>query len=728
MLLRRGEPFSPVIIAETPGFLSQEDQATPVPPASCQLGSHNLAFAMRLARIVRFASPVLLMIPLVATAAETPAIDRANMDPRVKPSDDFYQYANGGWLEHNPIPPEYSRWGAFQELIERNYATLREILEESSSQVTKGEVPAGTVRQLVGQFYASGMNEEQINAEGAKPLESDLEKIAQINDRKQLAAVLGYLHKLGIGALFDITGGQDAKDSKNQIAIVSQGGLGLPDRDYYLKEGEAQMRDQYVQHVTKMFQLLGDPEEKASAEAKQVLAFETDLAKVSKTRVELRDPEANYHRMSGSDLAKAAPGFDWSAYFQALGIASEELNKIDVEQPAFSQRAAEMTANAPLDDWKIYLRWHLIHATAADLSEAFVDEDFRFFKQKLTGVKEKLPRWKRILQEVDHNLGEALGQLYVEKKFTPEAKQRALAMVNDLKNALRDKIQNLDWMDAETRGAALKKLDAFGVKIGYPDKWRDYSNLKITAQPHVLNVLAASEFETKRQLAKIGKPVDPTEWGMSPPTVNAYYSPNRNEIVFPAGILQPPFFNVQADDPVNYGGIGAVIGHEMTHGFDDQGRKFDPEGNLRNWWTAEDEKRFQARGQKIVQQFDSYVAIDNLHVNGQLTEGENIADLGGVKIAYAALEKALGRKSAVDQNQRIDEFTPKQRFFLAWAQVWRTNSRRETIRLYLQIDPHSPPKFRVNGPLSNLPEFAHAFDVPDGNPMVRPLDERVQIW
>ena len=683
---------------------------------------------MRLAQVFCFSFPVLLMIPLVSTAAETPVIDPANMDPRVKPSDDFYQYANGGWLEHNPIPPEYSRWGAFQELIERNYATLREILEESAAQVTRGDASLGSVRQLVGQFYASGMNEEQINADGAKPLESDLGKIAQINDRKQLAVVVGYLHKLGIGALFDITGGQDAKDSTNQIAIVSQGGLGLPDRDYYLKEGEAQMRDQYVQHVTKMFQLLGDPEEKASAEAKQVLAFEIDLAKASKTRVELRDPEANYHRMSGSDLAKAAPGFDWSTYFQSVGLSDEQLRKIDVEQPEFFQRAAELAANTSLDDWKIYLRWHLIHATAADLSTPFVDEDFRFFKQKLTGVKVNLPRWKRILQEVDHGLGEALGQLYVEKKFPPQAKQRALVMVNDLKDALRDKIQNLDWMGAETREAALKKLDVLGVKIGYPDKWRDYSKLEIKAQPHVLNALAASAFETERQLAKIGKPVDPTEWGMSPPTVNAYYSPNRNEIVFPAGILQPPFFNAQADDPVNYGGIGGVIGHEMTHGFDDQGRKFDAQGNLKNWWTAEDEKRFQDRGTKIVQQFDSYVVIDNLHVNGQLTEGENIADLGGVKIAYAALEKAFSRKSATEQNQKIDGFTLEQRFFLSWAQVWRNNTRRETLRLLLQIDPHSPPKFRVNGPFSNLPEFAHTFDVPDGSSMVRPPDERVQIW
>lgn len=683
---------------------------------------------MGLTRVFCFALSIPLIVPFSAIAAETPAIDPTNMDTRVKPGDDFYQYANGGWLEHNPIPPEYSQWGSFQELIERNYATLHEILEENAAQVKKGDVPAGTVRQLVGQFYASGMDEEQVNADGAKPLQPDMDAIAQISDRKQLALVLGHLHKLGVGALFGITGGQDAKDSTNQIAIISQGGLSLPDRDYYLKDGEVQIRDEYVQHVTKMFELLGDSEDRASAEAKQVLAFETELAKASKSRVALRDPEANYHKTSAADLAKTAAGFDWSTYFQALGIAEEQLSKIDVEQPEFFQRAAELAANTSLDDWKIYLRWHLIHSTASDLSAPFVDEDFRFFKQKLTGVKENLPRWKRILQEVDQGLGEALGQLYVEKKFTPEAKQRAVLMVNDLNSALREKIQNLDWMGPETRQAALKKLDLLGVKIGYPDKWRDYSKLQIKAQPHVLNALAASAFETERQLAKIGKPVDRTEWGMSPSTVNAYYSPIRNEIVFPAGILQPPFFNAQADDAVNYGGIGAVIGHEMTHGFDDQGRKFDAQGNLNNWWTAEDEKRFQERGQKIVQQFDSYVVIDNLHINGQLTEGENIADLGGVKIAYAALEKAVRRKPADEKNQKIDGFAPEQRFFLAWAQNWRNNTRPQAMRLRLQIDPHSPGKFRVNGPFSNLPEFAHAFDLADGSAMVRPPDQQVQIW
>jgi putative endopeptidase len=683
---------------------------------------------MGLVRTLCFAFPVLLTIPFSIPAAENPAIDPANMDPQVKPSDDFYRYANGGWLEHNPIPPEYARWGAIQELIERNYATLREILEESAAQVRKGAVVPGSVRQLVGQFYASGMNEEQINAEGAKPLQPDLDAIAQISDRKLLASFLGQLHKLGIPALFEITGGQDAKESTSQIAILAQGGLGLPDRDYYIKEGESQMRDRYVEHITKMFQLLGDTAEKSSAEAKQVLAFETELAKSSKSRVELRDPEANYHKMSASDLAKMAAGFDWSTYFQSLGIADEQLSKMDVQQPEFFQRAAQLAESRSLHDWKIYLRWHLIHATAADLSTPFVEEDFRFFKQKLTGVKENLPRWKRILQEVDQGLGEALGQLYVEKKFTPQAKQRALIMVNDIKNALRDRIQNLEWMGTATREAALKKLDALGVKIGYPDKWRDYSKLEIKAPPHVLNALAASAFETKRQLAKIGKPVDRTEWGMSPPTVNAYYSPNRNEIVFPAGILQPPFFFAQADDPVNYGGIGGVIGHEMTHGFDDQGRKFDAQGNLRGWWTAEDENRFKERGRKIVQQFDSYMVIDNLHVNGELTEGENIADLGGVKLAYAALEKAFARKSTAEQSQKVDGFTPRQRFFLSWAQVWRINTRPETLRLLLQIDPHSPAKFRVNGPFSNLPEFAQAFGAADGSPMVRPSDERVQIW
>jgi putative endopeptidase len=672
---------------------------------------------------------VLFLFAIAAYASETPALDRKNMDPVVKPSVDFYQYTNGAWLKNTPIPPDYSEWGSFEELVERNYQILHQILEDSAADVKSGKAQTGSVRALVGQYYASGMDAEQINAQGAKPLQPELDAIDKIADSKAIAPYLAHLRSLGIGALFGFTGDIDQKDSTNQIGIASQGGLGLPDRDYYLKDDDQskKIRDQYVEHITKTFQLLGDPEQAAAAEAKQILAFETELAKASKSRVDLRVPEKNYHKMLIADLEKLASGFDWSAYFNGLNLSKEQVAKIDVEQPEFFKRVAQLVASTPLPTWKAYLRWNLIGATASDLSDPFVDEAFRF-RQILTGQKENQPRWKRVLQAVDTGAGEALGQLYVEKNFPPEAKQRALAMVNDLKQSLRERIEKLDWMGPATRAAALKKLDAFGVKIGYPDKWRDYSSLEIKAQPYVLNDLAASVFEAKRQFAKIGKPVDKTEWGMSPPTVNAEYTPQRNEISFPAGILQPPFFDATADDAVNYGGIGAVIGHEMTHGFDDEGRKYDPQGNIKNWWTTADEKRFEERGKKIVDQFNSYVVIDDLHVNGKLTEGENIADLGGVKIAYVALEKALQRRTADRRTEKIDGFTPEQRFFLSFAQIWRNNIRPEYARLLIKVDPHSPGKFRANGPLSNLPEFAHAFQVPDNSPMVRPAAQRVNIW
>jgi putative endopeptidase len=427
-------------------------------------------------------------------------------------------------------------------------------------------------------------------------------------------------------------------------------------------------------------------------------------------------------------LEKLSPQFDWETYFRALRLTPQRLTTMDVKQPEFISTVSKLTEDIPLDQWKTYLRWHLVHAASTDLSQPFVDENFRFYRQVLTGAKEDRPRWKRVLDEVNTNLGEALGELYVERTFPPAAKQRALKMVNDLKEALREKIQKLDWMGDETKKQALLKLGALGVKIGYPEKWRDYTSLEIKRQAYVLNVLAGQTFEMKRRLARIGKPVDLTEWAMPPQTVNAYYSPNRNEVVFAAGILQPRFFFQDADDAVNYGGIGAVIGHEMTHGFDDSGRHFDAQGNLRDWWTAEDAKRFLERGTKIVNQFDSYIAIDSLHVNGRLTEGENIADLGGVKIAFSALESDLSRRSAEAREKKLDGLTPEQRFFLSWAQIWRTNVRPEYLRLSLSIDPHSPAPFRVNGPLSNLPEFANAFGISAPSSMIRPGNERVQIW
>ena len=515
-----------------------------------------------------------------------------------------------------------------------------------------------------------------------------------------------------------------------RLPLFPRADWGLPDRYYYLNTDDRSkdIRAQYLVHLGKMFELTGEPAETARRDAEAVMNLETEMAKVSKTRVELRDPETNYHKISLVELEKLAPQFDWGTYFHALELTAGQLSAIDCKQPEFVSAVSKLTHDVPLDAWKSYLRWHLVHAASPYLSQPFVEENFRFYRHVLTGAKEDRPRWKRVLDEVDANLGEALGQLYVEKTFPPSAKQRALAMVDDLKAALRGKIEALDWMGDETKKQALLKLSALGVKIGYPDKWRDYSKLEIKRQSYILNVFAGQMFEMKRHLARIGKPVDPAEWGMTPQTVNAYYNPNRNEIVFPAGILQPPFFFQDADDAVNYGGIGAVIGHEMTHGFDDRGRHFDAQGNLRDWWTPEDAKRFLERGSKIVRQFDSYVAIDSLHVNGRLTEGENIADLGGVKIALSALESALKRHTLDEREKKIDNLTQEQRFFLSWAQIWRINIRSEYLRLALTVDPHSPAPFRVNGPLSNLPEFAKAFGISQSSRMIRPENERVQIW
>src|SRR3984893_11493070 len=666
----------------------------------------------------------------IAVGVAGPTLDLANIDSKTSPGDDFYQYANGGWLASNPIPPEFSIWGGFVELAERNRAILHEILENASRPDSLSKAEVGSVQQKLGDFYASGMDEARVNAEGITPLKPVLSRIDQIQNKADLASEIADLHAKGLGPVFNLDGDQDQKDSTAQIAIIAQGGLGLPDRYYYLNTDDRSkdIRAQYLVHLGRMFELMGEPSDAAKQDAQAIMNLETEIAKVSKTRVELRDPETNYHKISLSSLETLAPLFAWETYFHALGLTTEQLGAIDVQQTEFISAVSKLTQDAPLDQCKNYLRWHLIHAASTVLSQPFVAENFRFYRQTLTGAKEDRPRWKRVLDEVDANLGEALGELYVEKTFPPAAKQRALAMVDDLKLALGEKIQALDWMGGETKKQALAKLNALGVKIGYPNRWRDYSDLEIKSQSYILNVFAGQTFEMKRHLARIGKPVDPTEWGMTPQTVNAYYNPNRNEVVFPAGILQPPFYFKDGDDAINYGGIGAVIGHEMTHGFDDSGRHFDAQGNLRDWWTPEDAKRFLERGKKIVSQFDSYVAIDALHVNGRLTEGENIGDLGGVKISFSALETALNRMTAEEREKKIDGLTEEQRFFLSYAQIWRTNIRPEYLRLALNVDPHSPAPFRVNGPLSNLPEFAKAFDISAPSPLSRPENERVQIW
>ncbi len=646
-------------------------------------------------------------------------LDPKNMDTSVKPEDDFYLYANGTWIKNNPIPPEYSRWAAFNELDEKNKAALHEITEKASAVAPKDakksnlEKAAAADVQKVGDFYASGMNEKAVDAARAKPLEAELKRIDAMKDRKDVLKEIGHLHSMGLNAFFLFTSGQDDKNSTMVISQAYQGGLGMPDRDYYTKEDDAskKMRDQYVEHVSKMLTLAETPAAQASEQAKKVMALETSLAKPARTRVELRDPQKNYNKMSQTDLQALMPDFSWTDYFKELKLAAP--GDINVGQPDFFKAINEVFKTVSIDDWKTYLRWHLLHGMAATLSKDFVDENFHFFEATLRGTKQIKPRWKRVVAKTDEELGESLGKLYVAEHFPPEAKARALEMVNNLREALADRIKTLEWMDEPTKQEALKKLAAFTVKIGYPDKWRDYSLLKVDRGPYALNVMRGDTFETDRELKKIGKPVDRTEWGMSPPTVNAYYNPNMNEIVFPAGILQPPFFDPNADDAVNYGGMGAVIGHEMTHGFDDQGRQFDATGNLRDWWSPESAKNYTERSKAIVAQYAAYEPLPGLHINGELTQGENIADIGGVKLAYMALQKALEKK---EPQPKIDGFTQEQRFFLGFAQVWRNNQREEDLKLQINTNPHSPGRFRTIGPLSNLVEFQKAFDIPDDSP------------
>ncbi|HTX99520.1 MAG TPA: M13 family metallopeptidase [Bacteroidota bacterium] len=660
-------------------------------------------------------------LPHQPNTTEVHGLNPANMDPSVSPATDFFQYANGGWLAKNPVPAEYSRWGSFEELTEKNYSDLKEILESAEN---NGAAQKGTNLQRVGDLYASAMDTVQAEQEGLTPIADLLARIESVKSLTDFSATVAYLHAHGFRGAFAFYVAQDAKASTNQIAQLAQGGLGLPDRDYYTKEDEhsKMLRDEYVKHVAKMFELAGATADQATASAKTIMDIETALANASMTRVQRRDPNATYHKMKLADLEQDAPAFSWATYFAQIG--TKEPGMLNVEQPDFFKAESNMLKERPIADWKTYLRWHVLHEAAPMLSKNFVTANFDFFGKTMTGAKEMRPRWKFALNVVNGSIGEALGMLYVQKYFPPQAKQRALEMVQNLKDAFRERIQTREWMSDETKFKALGKLDAFQVKIGYPDKWKSYTGLAIDRGPLVLNVMRADSFEFQRDLAKIGQPVDRTEWGMTPPTVNAYYNPSMNEIVFPAGILQPPFFDPNADDAVNYGGMGAVIGHEMTHGFDDEGSQFDAKGNLADWWTPVDKIAFTARTQFVEREYDAFTPIDTLHLNGKLTLGENIADLGGLTIAHAALEKALAKHNP----GLIDGLTPDQRFFLAWAQMWRANYRPEELRRRLIIDPHSPGKYRTIGPVVNIDAFYTAFNVKEGDPMYRPVNERAKIW
>jgi predicted metalloendopeptidase len=662
-----------------------------------------------------------------ASAQTTPparrrVIDPADFDATAKPCEDFYQFANGAWLAAHPIPADRSRYGSFDELSDRNRDVVKKILEETSGRTDWSK---GSPEQKVSDFYATGMDAAAREKAGAAPLSPTFATIAKLKTADDLPAVLAELHLSAVSAGFGFRVAQDARNSLRYIGILNQGGLGLPDRDYYLKEDlkSKDLREAYRVHVAKMLELAGDAPGTAKAEADEILTLETKLAQASITRVENRDPQKTYNKRTVAALSAEAPGFDFAKFLSALGARSAD--DVNVRQPGFFTAFAALARSVPPADWRTYLRWHALHTAAPSLSKAFQDEDFAFNHKKLNGTPQPEEAWRRVQAATDNALGEAIGPIYVARAFSPRAKDRMKELVENMRVALKERIEALPWMSAETKAQAQRKLAAFGVKIGYPDTWRDYSALTISrGVPYYENVRRSRVFETKRNLAKLGKPIDRTEWGMTPPTVNAYYSSSMNEIVFPAGILQPPFFSEDADDAVNYGGIGVVIGHEMSHGFDDSGSQYDADGNLKNWWTPEDRKAYEARTGLIVKQFDSYKPLADQAINGKLTLGENIGDFGGIKIAYAAMQKALAGKP----KEKIGGFTPEQRFFLSYATIWRSQYRDEAMRVQLNTNPHSPGHWRAIGPPSNLPEFYDAFSCAEGSPMRRAEADRPSIW
>ena len=657
-----------------------------------------------------------------AATAPSKAIDPANIDTTCSACQDFFRYANGGWIKRTEIPAAYSRWGSFNELSDKNQDVVRAILEESRA---AKNAAAGSNVQKIGDYYGACMDSAHVESHGTKPLQPMLRQIAMLSTAADVQRQVARMHAAGVGALFGFGAGQDRKESTRIVAQFSQGGLGMPDRDYYTRPGadaEA-LRQKYVAHVARMLELAGTPAAQAKADAQRVMALETQLANASMTRVQRRDPNATYNKMTLAGLQEIAPNVNWRAYVD--GVGAKGVGDVIVGQPEYFKAVSGLMKTVPVADWKAYLRWRLVNDAAPQLGSAFANASFAW-TQNLTGAKEQLPRWRRCAAATNSALGELVGQEYVKRTFTPEAKARALEMVENLRAALREQIQGLAWMSDTTKRQAIAKLEAFTPKIGYPDKWRDYSALTVKPGQYAENAMRAGAWSVARNLAKLGKPVDRTEWGMTPPTVNAYYSPVMNEIAFPAGILQPPFFDPNADDAVNYGGIGAVIGHEMTHGFDDSGRQYDLQGNLKDWWTATDAENYKARAKLVVDQFSGYTVVDSAtRVNGQLTLGENIADLGGLKIAYKAFQKSLEGKP---RPANIDGFTPEQRFFLGWAQVWRGIQRDEAARTQVNTDSHSPAVWRVNGPLSNMPEFRDAFGCKEGDRMVRPESVRAEIW
>jgi len=679
----------------------------------------------RLTHSIFRASAVVVLLSFTSLrggeAFQTPGFSVAYMDRSVPPAVDFYRFADGDWLKNNPVPADKSRWGAFNELQERNWQLIHSVLESCAGDTS---APPKSPAREVGDLFASALDTNLLEQLRFKPLARDLKRIARLRSTDSVFRLLADFHQRGIGGFFSPQVEADPKDSSIYALRLAQGGLGLPDRDYYLKDTFTRQRDAYRAHITTMLKMLGEPEADAARHAVTVLDIETSLAQASKTRVEMRDPVANYHKFSVGELERLTPALPWKTYLRVDKL--DKINYLVVGQPEFLKAEEKLVIERPLADWQVYLRWHLLRSAAPYLHHAAESENFAFYQGVLSGTQQPEPRWQRAAHVIDGSIGEALGRLYVEKYFPPAARARMNELIANLKSVFRDRLKKIDWMTDGTRAKALAKFDRFTQKIGYPDKFRDYSSVKIVRDDYWGNVQRASQFESRRQFARVGKPVDRSEWEMTPQTVNAYFNPSQNEIVFPAGILQPPFFDAQMDDAVNYGAIGVVIGHEITHGYDDEGRKYDADGNLNEWWSAEDGRKFEARAQKVVDQYNSYEALPGFHVNGKLTLGENIADLGGTSIAYEALQRALAKDPS--KRKTIDGFTPEQRFFLSLAQIWRTNWREDELKRRLTVDPHSPGQFRAIGPHVNMEEFYQAFDIKPGDPMYRPAELRAKIW
>lgn len=653
----------------------------------------------------------------------TPRIPRFSidyMDRSVNPKADFYRFACGSWLKSNPVPSDKARWAGFDELQQLNWLQVRTVLESAAS---VSNPPSATVR-MVGDFYAAATDTNRVESLRFRPIEPLLHRLESIQTTRDLFRELGHLHESNVGGLFASGVGPDAKNSSVYAFQVNQGGLGLPDRDYYLAEGFASQRTAYQAHIARMLQLLGDSPESAASQAKRILEIETDLAKGSKSRVELRDPKANYNPATRRELEAMWPHLAWDVYFESIG--APQVERVIIGQTNFISQLDLLVERYSLPELKSYLRWHLLSSSASRLHSEVDREHFAFYGTILQGQPEQEPRWQRAARQADGAIGEAVGSLYVEKYFPAAARGRMEELVGNIRSVFRERLEKASWMSQTTRREALQKFDRFTQKIGHPEQFRSYAGLVVKRDDYFGNVQRAAEFESRREVVRVGKPVDKTEWHMTPQTVNAYFNPLQNEIVFPAGILQPPFFDIEADDAVNYGAIGVVIGHEITHGYDDQGRQFDADGNLRDWWTSEDATEFKRRSQQVVEQYAAYEALPGLKVNGQLTLGENLADLGGTSIAFEALQRALAKDPS--RRKVIDGFTPEQRFFLSLAQVWRVNWREAEMRRRIVTDPHSPGQFRGVGPHVNQPEFFEAFGIQPSDPIWRAPEMRAKIW